>query len=70
MKVGPLGTSNFFKSGHRVRIEVSSSNFPRYGRNLNTGGGDYDETEWKTATNSVHHSARYPSRIVLPIVPE
>ena len=70
VKVGPLGTSNFFESGHRIRIEVSSSNFPRYGRNLNTGGRDYDETEWKTANNSVHHSACYPSRIVLPIVPE
>ena len=70
VKVGPLGTSNFFKKGHRIRIDVSSSNFPRYGRNLNTGGRDYDETEWKTANNSVHHSARYPSRIVLPIVPE
>ena len=41
----PMTTSNFFPAGHRIRIEVSSSNFPRFDRNLNTGGKNYDETE-------------------------
>ncbi len=64
----PMSTSNYFKKGHRIRIEISSSNFPRFDRNLNTGGNNYDETEGVTATNSIHHSKKYPSQIVLPIV--
>jgi hypothetical protein len=60
---------NYFGPGHRIRLEVSSSNFPRFDRNLNTGGRNYDETEWVVARNVVHHSARYPSRLVLPVVP-
>ncbi len=68
IRLGPLSTSNIFDEGHRVRVEVSSSNFPRYDRNLNTGGNNWDETEGVTAHNAVHHSTQYPSRIVLPIV--
>jgi len=64
----PMSTSNFFKEGHRVRIEISSSNFPRFDRNLNTGGNNYDEAEGVTATNSIHHSSEYPSRIILPVI--
>lgn len=64
----PMSTSNYFKEGHRIRIEISSSNFPRFDRNLNTGGNNYDETEGVTATNSIHHSTEYPSRISLPII--
>ena len=45
MTLQPLTTSNYFAPGHRLRIEVSSSNFPRFDRNLNTGGNNYDETE-------------------------
>ena len=41
----PMTTSNYFAAGHRIRIEVSSSNFPRFDRNLNTGGNNYDEGE-------------------------
>ena len=62
-----MSTSNFFK-GHRIRIEVSSSNFPRFSRNLNTGGNNYDEKEGVIARNKIHHSRRYPSHIKLPIV--
>jgi putative CocE/NonD family hydrolase len=62
-------TSNFFKPGHRIRVQVSSSNFPRWDRNLNTGGNNFDETAWVVARNTVHHSARYPSHILLPIIP-
>jgi putative CocE/NonD family hydrolase len=61
-------TSNVFRKGHRIRIQVSSSNFPRLVRNLNTGGNNYDESEFVTADNTIHHSAKYPSRVVLPIV--
>ena len=63
----PMSTSYVFKAGHRVRVEVSSSKFPQYMRNLNTGGNNYDETEPVVARNTVHHSAQYPSQIVLPV---
>ncbi|MBT3547376.1 MAG: CocE/NonD family hydrolase [Flavobacterium sp.] len=64
----PLSTSNMFKKGHRIRIEISSSNFPRFARNLNTGGNNYDEKIGVTANNTIHHSAKYPSQIQIPIV--
>ena len=63
----PLATSNVFKKGHRIRIEISSSNFPRFARNLNTGGNNFDESVGVVATNNVHHSKAYPSQIRLPI---
>ena len=66
--LGPLSTSNFFAAGHSIRIEISSSNFPRYARNLNTGGNNYDEAESVLAHNTVHHSRDHPSRITLPVV--
>ena len=52
----PLTTSNYFAAGHKLRIEVSSSNFPRFDRNLNTGGNNYDESKGVVAHNAVHHS--------------
>ena len=61
-------TSNYFGPRHRIRIEVSSSNFPRWSRNLNTGGNNFDETEWRVARNTVLHSRRYPSHVVLPVL--
>ncbi len=66
--VGPLVTSNAFLAGHRIRVEISSSNFPRFERNLNTGGHNYDEATGLVAHNVIHHSAQYPSVVVLPIV--
>ncbi len=68
LKMTPMATSNYFKKGHRIRIEVSSSNFPRFARNLNTGGKNYDESEGVIAHNTIHHSETHPSRIVIPIV--
>ena len=62
-------TSNYFGPGHRIRVEVSSSNFPRFDRNLNTGGDNYSETEWQIARQTIHHSARYPSHLLLPVIP-
>ena len=64
----PMQTSNYFPSGHRLRVEVSSSNFPRFDRNLNTGGNNYDETRGVIAHNEVHHSQQYPSSITLSVV--
>lgn len=64
----PMSTSNFFKKGHRIRIEISSSNFPRFTRNLNTGGNNFDESEGVVATNAVHHGGFYPSVLRLPVV--
>jgi putative CocE/NonD family hydrolase len=61
-------TSWYLPPGHRLRVEVSSSNFPRFDRNLNTGGRNYDETTWRSATNSVHHSPAHASRLILPVV--
>ncbi|HXW04308.1 MAG TPA: CocE/NonD family hydrolase [Vicinamibacterales bacterium] len=64
----PLTTSNYFAPGHRLRIEVSSSNFPRFDRNLNTGGDNYDEVRGVVARNRVHHSKRHPSQVTLTVV--
>jgi putative CocE/NonD family hydrolase len=64
----PLTTSNAFEPGHRLRIEVSSSNFPRFDRNLNTGGNNYDEVRGVMAHNAVHHSRQYPSHLTVTIV--
>ncbi|HJZ76927.1 MAG TPA: CocE/NonD family hydrolase [Vicinamibacterales bacterium] len=63
----PLNTSNYFASGHRLRIEVTSSNFPRFDRNLNTGGNNYDESKGAVAHNAVHHSKQYPSSLTVTV---
>lgn len=68
LNLTPMSTSYQFKKGHSIRVEVSSSKFPQYMRNLNTGGNNYDETEGVVARNTLHHSEQYPSRIVLPVV--
>jgi hypothetical protein len=64
----PLVTSNYFAPGHRLRIEVSSSSFPRFDRNLNTGGDNYDEAKGVVAHNAVHHSKAYPSQVSVTVV--
>ena len=63
-------TSNVFLPGHRVRVEISSSNFPRFDRNLNTGGSLADEKVSRKALETVYHGKKYASRIVLPVIPE
>ena len=68
IKMTPMSTSNYFEKGHSIRIEVSSSNFPRFDRNMNTGGNTYDETKGIVANNSIHHGGKFQSKIVLPIV--
>jgi putative CocE/NonD family hydrolase len=64
----PVHTSNYFKPGHSLRIEISSSNFPRFDRNLNTGGPNYNESKPVIANNKIHHSSVYPSKITIPVV--
>ncbi len=68
MKFQPMVTSNYFAPGHRIRIEISSSNFPRFDRNLNTGGNNYDETKGVIARNTVHHSKQYPAEVTITVV--
>lgn len=68
VKMTPMSTSNYFEKGHSIRIEVSSSNFPRFDRNMNTGENNFDETEGVIATNSIHHGGKSLSRIVLPMI--
>ena len=65
----PMTTSNYFPAGHRIRIEISGSNFPRFDRNMNTGGNNYDETQGPVAHTSIHHSTQYPSQITITVVP-
>lgn len=68
LEMTPMSTSNYFKKGHKIRIEISSSNFPRFTRNLNTGGNNFDESKGVVAHNIIYHSEKYPSQIRLPIV--
>ena len=65
----PMTTSIEFQEGHRIRVEVSSSSFPKYVRNLNTGGNNVDESEGVAATNTIHHAPGHLSYLVLPVVP-
>jgi uncharacterized protein len=62
-------TSHVFLPGHRIRVEIASSNFPRFDRNLNTGGEQASGTRWQIAQQTVFHDARHPSHVVLPIIP-
>jgi putative CocE/NonD family hydrolase len=62
-------TSNLFRVGHRLRLEVSSSNFPRFDRNPNTGGVFGEDREVRKAEQTVLHGAAHPSRLILPVVP-
>jgi hypothetical protein len=61
-------TGNVFKKGHKIRVEVSSSNFPRFDRNLNTGRDPGTDTEYRQANQTVYHSNEFPSHIVLPVI--
>jgi predicted acyl esterase len=64
-----MTTSNYFPAGHRLRIEVSSSNFPRFDRNLNTGGNNERDSTFVVAHQRVVHDAQHPSHVVLPVIP-
>jgi len=62
-------TSNVFKAGHRIRLYVSSSNFPRFNRNLNTGEPILGATRMEKARQTIYHDAGHPSAIILPVIP-
>ena len=62
-------TSNVFLAGHAIRVEISSSNFPRFDRNPNTGRAVADETTLKTAKQTLAHGPAYPSHVLLPVIP-
>lgn len=62
-------TSHVFFAGHRLRVEVSSSNFPRFDRNLNTGGDQATGTTWVRAEQTVRHDQAHPSHLILPVIP-
>jgi putative CocE/NonD family hydrolase len=65
IQLGP--TACRFLKGHRIRLEITSSDFPNFDRNHNTGRNDLEHTELVTARQSVHHSAEYRSRLMLPV---
>ena len=65
IRLGP--TANRFLEGHRIRIEITSSDYPNHDRNHNTGRNDLEDAELVVAENSVHHSAAHPSALVLPV---
>jgi len=62
-------TSNVFLAGHKLRLEVSSSNFPRFDRNLNTGEDQGHSARMMKATNAVYHDREHPSVLILPVAP-
>jgi putative CocE/NonD family hydrolase len=62
-------TSNLFKRGHRIQVDVSSSDFPNFDRNHNTGGNDYFESTLLTARQTIFHDSTRSSRIILPVIP-
>lgn len=68
-KIDLWATSNVFKKGHKIRVDLSSSNFPKFDRNPNTGHKFGEDAELRTATQTIHHSRQYPSHIVLPVIP-
>jgi hypothetical protein len=68
-KIDMWDTSNVFKRGHRIRVEISSSNFPRYNRNLNTGKSVESDSEIRVAHQTVYHDAERPSHVLLPVIP-
>src|SRR5208337_3281495 len=68
-KIDMWATSNVFLKGHRIRLEVSSSNFPRFDRNLNTGKPANTSAVFMRATNTILHDPAHPSALVLPVIP-
>ena len=61
-------TSNIFRKGHRLRVDISSSNFPRFDVNPNTGEPLQQHRRSRTAINTIYHDAEHPSHILLPVM--
>ena len=62
-------TSIVFQKGHRLRLDITSSNFPRFDRNTNTGNVPWEDTHWQVARQTVLHDREHPSHILLPVIP-
>ena len=69
LEVDMPAAAQTFLPGHRIRIQVTSSDFPRYDRNLNTGGPFGEEIRGQVAVNTAFHEALQPSQVVLPMMP-
>jgi hypothetical protein len=68
-KIDLWSTSNVFLKGHKIRLEVSSSNFPRFDRNLNTGKDAGSSSDFVKAENTIYHDREHASAVLLPVVP-
>jgi hypothetical protein len=68
-KIDMWSTSNVFKQGHRIRLEISSSNFPRFDRNPNTGHDLFTNAEMRPAMQTVMHDRNFASHLTLPLIP-
>ena len=64
-----LPTSNLFKKGHRICVHLTSSSFPMFDRNPNTGNEQCRDSEQQSAEQTIYHDAQHPSHIVLPVIP-
>ena len=62
-------SSQLFRKGHRIRIDISSSNFPAFDRNMNTGNPIGEDARGIPAMQTIYHQSEYPSHIVLPVIP-
>jgi len=69
IRIDMWNTSNVFLAGHKLRLEISSSNFPRFDRNLNTGEGAGTSSSIVKAENTIYHDAQHPSALILPVLP-
>jgi putative CocE/NonD family hydrolase len=69
IRIEAFPTSNLFQRGHRIRLDVSSSNFPHFDVNPNTGEPEGRARDWRVATNRVYLDLERPSHVVLPIIP-
>ena len=68
IEIPMYGTGTIFGAGHRIRVDISSSNYPRFDANPNTGEPIGRHTHTRTALNRIHHSAEHPSHVVLPLI--
>jgi len=68
LRLGHLITSNIFRKGHLIRVQISASFFPNFSRNLQSGKSEVDSAEAQKATIRIYHSREYPSRVILPLI--
>ena len=69
VRIGGMLTSNVFKKGHRIRLQITSSRAPHYDPNPNSGGDIATATKLQSVGVTIHHDAAHPSRVILPLIP-